>query len=218
MRIHTLLLLGLMLLPLTSRAKDAPQELKVLPKLSEAGYKRLRKNLEAIDKNIKLLEENLETIGENIKTIKGETEELDKLGAENRELLENYRKYIAKAQSEDAKNKQALDRLLKWKKRLQEAASASKPLSEERTQLKRAEDEIANRQMWQKDAASKVARARDLMAELTNNQNKINAKKNALSVESKLWETRSKNYTTMLRELQKDRSSYTQVLARTPYF
>ncbi|MCB0404573.1 MAG: hypothetical protein KDD51_07280 [Bdellovibrionales bacterium] len=199
-------------------AKDTPMDLKVLPKLSEAGYKRLRKNLEAIDKNIKLLQENLQTIEGNLKTIKGETEELDKLGAENQDLVTNYKGYITKAQSEDAKNRQALDRLVKWKSRLQTAADASKPLSEERAQLKRAEEEIANRKMWQQDAAAKTARAQQLMAELRNNQSKINAKKNALSVESKLWETRFNNYRTMLRELEKDRSSYTQILARTPYY
>ncbi|MEZ4750160.1 MAG: hypothetical protein R3B54_05870 [Bdellovibrionota bacterium] len=165
-----------------------------------------------------MLEENLGTIEENIKTIKAETEELDKLAAENRELVSNYQGYLSKAKSEDAKNKQALDRLIKWKKRLQGAADASKPLSEERAQLKRADEEIANRQMWQKDAATKVGRARELMAELTNNQAKIDAKKNALNVETKLWETRFKNYKTMLQELEKDRASYSQVLARSPYY
>lgn len=166
-----------------------------------------------IEENIEGAKKNITTCEQNVVIIKGEFAELDKLLAESNELAETYRKYLSDAESERVKNEAAVAKLNGWKKRALASIDTNTP--EGKAALSKVDEELRNREVWRVDAGEKRGRMAKLLQELSGSHQKVQARKNALTAEIKLWQKRVFEYQAMIKDLEKSRTLYERVLARS---
>lgn len=176
--------------------------------------RRLQKNITIIEENIEGARKNIGVCEQNVEIIKGEFAELDKLLQESNQLAETYRRYLSDASREEQKNSAAVASLQDWRKRALASVDTNTP--EGKSAIVKVEEELQNRELWKRDTAEKRARMTRLLRDLEGNAQRVQARRNALNMEIRLWQKRVADYKALIKELETNKATYEKVLARSP--
>jgi chromosome segregation ATPase len=184
------------------------------PVLSGSGRKRLEENIQLLEAALKDMRENLATTEKNLDTIRGELRDLDGLEAEHIGLRQKYESYLNHADQEMKKNDRAQRDLAKWEEAAKTAPTEATADKAVRERLEAARMEKSDREKWRKDAESKAAKVKELLAGIEKNLRDIRSRRAPLNNQQKQWAERRGEYEKMVRETEAKKAQWEKTAAR----
>ncbi|MBI4403028.1 MAG: hypothetical protein HY537_02635 [Deltaproteobacteria bacterium] len=168
----------------------------VTPVYSKTGKKTIDNYRAIFESNIKTAHANSSAAQRNIEKLEIEVRILNELEKEISTLQKEYEQFLANAFSESTKNDKEYERLVKWEEELAKREPAANMKMEQDLLLR----EKINREQWRKDTLTKVAQAREGMANLREIDKKIGPKRKELSAEIISWKAKQSQAQTMAEE------------------
>ena len=176
------------------------------PVLSPSGKRRILENLRTLDQNIDAAQGNIASTDKNQAVIKRELEDLSGLEKEHYELRKKFDAFLADAKAQGEKNDKEYDKLVKYKKEIE---NSPKILPEARNKvLQKVGREKADIERWRVDSESKRRRINEMMAEVYGTLNQIKARRVDLFGQLKNWEDKRVEYERLLQQYREKKAEY----------